>query len=132
MSHQEKEKKRNKDFSKKKKRKKNPKAEIQIFLNHFWISFTKHLYFLAYCKLSKSQKSWSSSKTICQSNGGKLFEPQSYCQNITVMLRSGNLIVVIKSIWIGLTDASSEGNWKYNGCHWKVYKCSFMKQKCHF
>jgi len=57
-------------------------------------------------------KTWSEAKTICQSNGGKLFEPRESVKSQAVVDEIRN-IYNDNGIWIGLTDAASEGNWQY-------------------
>jgi len=64
-------------------------------------------------RLSKTAtKTWSEAKKICQSNDGKLFEPRESVKSQAVVdyIR---YIYNDNGIWIGLTDAASEGNWQY-------------------
>ena len=92
------------------------KLQREAFSNYFLFIYVKcNIFSLYNCRLSKRNENWYTSKSICKSNGGKLFEPQSSSINDAVVGEARKVYSARpRPIWIGFTDAISEGNWKYD------------------
>ena len=60
------------------------------------------------------EKNAAEAQSICQSNGGHLFEPQTLSINDQIYNKAREIMGDGKYLWIGINDIQTEGTWVYS------------------
>uniref|UniRef100_A0A674P9R8 C-type lectin domain-containing protein n=1 Tax=Takifugu rubripes TaxID=31033 RepID=A0A674P9R8_TAKRU len=73
-----------------------------------WVYFSGSLY-----QVSSTKKTWDQSRSDCRQKGADLLIINSEEEQVSQFTRAGPNIHQRKYMWIGLTDVTNEGSWKW-------------------